>query len=1549
MWQLLTIVVLLGIMVGLLSFDPGVVAEGAFHPKSLVATGFILLAAFTTGELFKRFKIPSLLGYIAAGIIFGPNLAKLILGQDASALFGARVISDLNLISVLTVGVIGTMGGGELKISDIKESWKTILMVVGLIVITAIPLTMATVVGLTYLPFDVIGFLTDKALASVAEEQKMAHIVSAALLFAILAVAMSPAATLAILQETRAKGKYTSLVLGVVVVADLVLVALFLVGFALVKLLISPEGFSSEGLLAALPVIGAEFGWALVIGAIAGVLIILYMRFINREMLFFTVAMIFAASYAAVALHAEALLAFLTAGFIVQNFSKHGHDLIHTLEQISLPVFIIYFMTQAAQLDLAPMVGYLPLTLVLAVVRAGAFWGSAKLTARALKTGEIVERNLWMSFLSRGGVDLVLAAMVANAIKPWGVEFQTVVMSTVVVHIVAGPPLLKFALTRAGETEDTRQARSDDAQTLSTLGAQETTLGEFPEVRAENPYLREHLEGLRTQLISLHEREIKSPMAHRKKRLDDELSNVHDEITQGLEALGVLLHDYNEDEPSDDIQRDITQLHTQTRRNLQPWIKRWEQMTPVAFDARSAQKVVDEIRTMEDFENHYVVEMEPHLYDQQGASTRLGRALRRLRHLSRSVKGVGRRTIPTGRLWRYYVELSVPRYFASRSERISRNHEHFWYELEHTIRRFDETFFLVEKLLLNEPIEFDHRDEEHEEGHDHDDHAEDVVEVLDDHVVDEPLEMLQELMESSDSPVALTRGLVQRYTAHHRTMHARLSEMIDNSLHEASDGYEWSLRKSFEAFLDAVSLAGTLELTGYQYRPSKLYDSANRAQDALRQRLKREEDLVSAYIGWIVVDHQLTLFIYWFEQYQTRITDTLDMFFDKQSTHHLERLLELCSPEGYASEEEDGQMHNWMTWKEKTIEPIIKALRSTLDRASVAYGKGVTSRRLIDALEYRVARLPEEVNLLVEDPVEIDIRSIDELETMKLRVRQWFSHKLVNQIALQYIEFNERVEHIIRRMQVGVTDLEQMLNYNLTTAQREFEESQSREKSEEIAHGALTRAAHAIEAIEQTSAKDIQAVEEWIIEQTATMVDQTMAPFMEHELVDVQKVLQRQTPVDDEVSASLRDRTVRAVQRVKQGAYSSVAPVYEEFLQDVRQIMHEEQRPEQKENMRAFFGVGQQSIFEELPAIYKRLFNPVPLDLPEFYVARPELELRVLDMIDQWGKGAPTSLLLFGDRGVGKRTFIHNLVPIRTYDLSDTLKDVNIQTIRLGDDVTDELQMVSHCWSLLATHQPKTLRALKRRIDALETRQIVLLENATKCYQRTPQGLKLCRAFLDMVSKTSDKILWVFIMERPAAVVLDTMIDLFDYFTHAVEIEAFSEQEIEQMIMKRHRVSGFDVSFNKPQLSILERTRHPLMASEAARYPKRTYFEHLAVQSQGNPLAALLLWLKSVKQDENKENLLHVQPITSTNARAFIDGLSLEKRMILALLLQHNALSLKQLATIMMEPLDVVRTQVEHLQRLGIIEMQGGDKQLVHMRDVAAPRLTRELRTQNLV
>src|SRR5690554_4580660 len=663
MLQLITIVVLLFLM-WMRQFFQLNASLGGMNPDSLAATGFIILAAFTMGELFKRMKVPALLGYIAAGIVFGPDLSQIVFGSTEQTIFTKDVISDLALINILTVGVIGTLGGGELNIADLKQHASTIISVILVVFVTAVPVSALILLGMaTYLP-ETVPFLAD-----VPTSTKLA----AALLFGVFAFAMSPTVSLAIMQETRAKGSFTSLVLGTVILGDLVLVIGVLLAADFAVLVMGPTGVTAAATQAMLIKIGMEFGWAMVLGLVTGLLFILYLRFV--------------------------------AGFIVQNFSRHGHDMIHSLEKISLPVFVIYFMTQAASLDLALAVNFLPLTIVMALARALTQVYGTKLAFRFKKVPDTVRRNLPYSLLSLGSVDIVLAALVAAKIPSWGPDLQAVVMGNVIIYIIIGPAVLKWVLGRAGETEEARQTGSEEVAELDRIVgddiSEDAALEQF---EFSDPRLKRRLEQVRVALTTCYQQTLVERIETHGSRLQELLERInvvrHDSITELFELLETASRT-----PTPNLGPRIKRLHVQFRQTLQPQIDMLEHIEPMPITPQSTEKLLTNVHQLVDFEESYRVQLdEPWLLERHADDALWMRAVKFGRRTRNRVGQGGSRTIALGRVWRFYLELSLPGYLASAVAATAEQNEVLWQHLGLHLRRVDDLFESVVRSLATDDV-----------------------------------------------------------------------------------------------------------------------------------------------------------------------------------------------------------------------------------------------------------------------------------------------------------------------------------------------------------------------------------------------------------------------------------------------------------------------------------------------------------------------------------------------------------------------------------------------------------------------------------------------------------------------------------------------------------------------------------------------------------------------------------------------------------------------------------------------------------------------------
>lgn len=407
--------------------------SGGFGAQALLAFGFLILAAYAAGELAVALRIPKLVGYLIAGVAFGPS---------ALGTVGARAISDLSPVSSLAIALIAFIAGAELQWGEVRERGMALLRVLG----TELGFSVVLITGFLLLLRDRISFLSGGTL-----NEALAFSV----VFAAMAAVHSPAVSIALLSETRARGPVAKTTLGLVLISDVVIVLLLTATLAIARVMVPPGGANVPALTirAVLwEVVGAVF-----IGGILGVLVTLYLRFIRRELFLFAIMVAFFGSEIARLLHVEPLLTLMTTGFIVQNVSasEHSEALRSALERAAAPVFVVFFALAGADIALPQLARLWPLVLPLALVRGGAIWSGSRLGLRwsGLPRDElpVLERHLWSGLLPQAGVAIGLAAVVAQTYPTRGGDMRVLFLALVAVNQTIGPILFRRALDRSGE------------------------------------------------------------------------------------------------------------------------------------------------------------------------------------------------------------------------------------------------------------------------------------------------------------------------------------------------------------------------------------------------------------------------------------------------------------------------------------------------------------------------------------------------------------------------------------------------------------------------------------------------------------------------------------------------------------------------------------------------------------------------------------------------------------------------------------------------------------------------------------------------------------------------------------------------------------------------------------------------------------------------------------------------------------------------------------------------------------------------------------------
>jgi len=185
-------------------------------------TLFYLGVIFVLGAVMEWFSpkvgLPKVVGYLILGLFIGPEILGII---------PEYFIQDTHIIIDLALSLIAVLVGANLKYSRLKGMGKQIVS------ITFFEATFAFLfvsIGL-YLLSDFLGFPTEQSLVI-------------SILFGGLASATAPAATIAVVHELKAKGKFTSTLLAVVASDDALALIFFTFALTLGSILLGNGDFS---------------------------------------------------------------------------------------------------------------------------------------------------------------------------------------------------------------------------------------------------------------------------------------------------------------------------------------------------------------------------------------------------------------------------------------------------------------------------------------------------------------------------------------------------------------------------------------------------------------------------------------------------------------------------------------------------------------------------------------------------------------------------------------------------------------------------------------------------------------------------------------------------------------------------------------------------------------------------------------------------------------------------------------------------------------------------------------------------------------------------------------------------------------------------------------------------------------------------------------------------------------------------------------------------------------------------------------------------------
>jgi Kef-type K+ transport system membrane component KefB len=401
-----------------------------------LAFGYLLISAHFGGQLARAINLPKLTGYLSVGLLVGPS---------ALGLLSERMVESLTLVNGMAIALIALTAGIEL---DLRLMRPLLRFIAGI--------TLVGVLGTALLLTAAVWLLRAHIPAFSELDQTQSIALSAVL--GIVIVAQSPAVVVALRDELNAEGAVTRTALGVVIIADMLVILLFTLASTAAK--------AALGTGASVLTAFYGFAWELVgsigAGVAVGALLSLYLQRVREGRALFLLAVTFVIAEVGGRLHLDPLITALSAGAFIRNMTRSAEPLEEHIHASSLPVYVLFFAVAGAQIHLSALARMGIPAVILVAVRALGLLSGSRLGAYLAGAPVSVQRYAGYGLLPQAGLALALSMLLVRSFPEIGQDAGSLTLGIVALNELLAPGLFRYALIKSGEGQGAASGSNPD-------------------------------------------------------------------------------------------------------------------------------------------------------------------------------------------------------------------------------------------------------------------------------------------------------------------------------------------------------------------------------------------------------------------------------------------------------------------------------------------------------------------------------------------------------------------------------------------------------------------------------------------------------------------------------------------------------------------------------------------------------------------------------------------------------------------------------------------------------------------------------------------------------------------------------------------------------------------------------------------------------------------------------------------------------------------------------------------------------------------------------
>ncbi|MFH5831480.1 hypothetical protein [Halalkalibaculum sp. DA384] len=747
----------------------------------------------------------------------------------------------------------------------------------------------------------------------------------------------------------------------------------------------------------------------------------------------------------------------------------------------------------------------------------------------------------------------------------------------------------------------------------------------------------------------------------------------------------------------------------------------------------------------------------------------------------------------------------------------------------------------------------------------------------------------------------------------------QLHKQIDEQKSSLAEDLEEDSRAMQEMLVHHFERADTLEKRASFYSRARIDRTKNRASDHLADFSKQWKEAHES-----LLDRTGVVAGFW--QFRSALYNHVQELKTRLNRYFEDSLFTPIQELGQQLEHEQNELEK-VEAKDKTSaqKAILETALKNLTRQADTLQEGINESLEKGSLDKIVQDFSDKV-LSESGEIPENVRFVHDLDLDKnppaldseqIDWRQMVIRVLKKQLLTPLMPPQQQYEEFLRLQLNEVIEIREVIDVNLNSALELLDDS-GEENPISIAREGLERSEHKLEQSASAARETHQKLLSLIQENGYSSTDQLLNLLHTGEPGDLQ-ILDATYRVKETADnwrtilsarwARLQD-SVSILGRLGRSKTKKKARTLNRFLG-----FGEESPPEEKKADIANYLSKTDARVEELPYIYRRLFNFDASTDQRFYVLPNGNFLNLGKAYESWTKDLPASIAIVGERGSGKTAY-----------LNMALNDVLAETHRSHITISKTIWTREHCITLLCEQLDlKKTDSVEGIIGALNRRtkrNIVVVEALQNLYLRSLNGYEALKTLLYIITETKDSIFWIVTCSSYAWHFLQKTSSVADYFSHVIRSDDLSREQIKSVILKRHEASGYDLVFEADETQQKNRAYRKLLdrEQEAQQYLEDQYFEKLSKLAEGNASIAMIFWLRSIRDFDDTH--FYIRPLEVTSVE-LVEDLTPDILFTLAAMVLHDTLTPQQLSRVLLFNEQESKLMLSRLKSRGLLNQSG--------------------------